>query len=340
MLSYAYDSLKQGDNLDLSKEEFSNIYDLFGKIIANGTSLLIKRGFIREYINITDELPVIRGKIAVNETLKRQSLVRGKIVCEFDELSSNVLFNQIIKSTINTLINYKELHPDIKAQLVKINRYFHDIDVIQLTKSHFSRIRYHRNNIFYKLIIDICEMIYNEVIVNQQKGETLFKDFIQDRQMAALFEKFILNFYKKKINDIKVESTCIPWDKDIDFNHVDDDLLPIMKTDIVLQSAEKQLIIDAKFYADALQSRYDDNMRKFRSTHLYQIYAYINNSRFAGEKSGMLIYPENGKYLDAATSIHGKKIYVKTINLNEDWESIENRLKMIAKESFPLILFK
>jgi len=31
MLSYAYDVLKQGENVALANEEFDNIYDLFGK---------------------------------------------------------------------------------------------------------------------------------------------------------------------------------------------------------------------------------------------------------------------------------------------------------------------
>jgi 5-methylcytosine-specific restriction enzyme subunit McrC len=140
MLSYAYDVLREGDNVYLSDEEFDNIYDLFAKILVNGLNLLIKRGFNKEYVCVSDELPVLRGKVSINDTLKRQSFIHGKISCEYDELSSNVLFNQIIKTTIITLINYKKLDKQIKNQLIHVNRYFQEVDAVRLQKSHFSRI--------------------------------------------------------------------------------------------------------------------------------------------------------------------------------------------------------
>lgn len=330
MLSYAYDVLKEGDNVNLSNEEFDNIYDLFGKILVNGLSLLIKHGFNREYICVSDELPVLRGKIAVNDTLKRQTFILGKLSCEYDELSPNVLFNQIIKASIITLINYKELDKQVKDQLIHINRYFQGIEVIRLQKSHFSCIRYHRNNRFYKLIIDICELIYDEVLVTSQKGETIFKDFIRDSRMAALYEKFILNFYKKELSSIQVYSPIFQWEKDADFEHIGESFLPVMRTDIVLQNEKSQLIIDAKYYTNALQIRNIGDTKKLISGDLYQIYTYINNSTFTGEKAGMLIYPVVDTELDFVYSIQGKKIYVKTLNLNTRWENIYGRLKEIA----------
>jgi 5-methylcytosine-specific restriction enzyme subunit McrC len=330
MLSYAYDVLKQGDNVNLSNEEFENIYDLFGKILINGLSLLIKRGFNREYVCVSDELSVLRGKIDINDTLKRQTFILGKLSCAFDELSSNVLFNQIIKSTIINLIDYKDLDKQIKGQLIDISRYFQGIDKIRLEKSQFSRIRYHRNNRFYKLILDICELLYDELMVNSQKGETVFKDFIRDNQMAALYEKFILNFYKKELTSIHVYSPTFEWEKDFDFEHVGEHFLPIMRTDIVLQNENKQLIIDAKYYKNALQIRNYSEAKKLISSNLYQIYSYINNSPFKGEKAGMLIYPVVDTDMDFVYSIQGKKIYIKTLNLNSDWMNICGRLKEIA----------
>ena len=132
-----------------------------------------------------------------------------------------------------------------------------------------------------------------------------------------------------------VHSPNISWDKNDDFKHVGDDLLPIMKTDIVLQNREKQLIIDAKYYADALISRNEIEIKKYRSFHLYQIFSYINNSKFDGEKAGMLLYPVVDIEIDDVSKIQGKEIYIQTLNLNTDWESIENRLKEIERKSFP-----
>ena len=73
MLCYSYDILEEKENINLSKEDFENIYDLFAKILINGVRNLIKRGFNREYVDIQEETTVLRGKIEINETLKKQS---------------------------------------------------------------------------------------------------------------------------------------------------------------------------------------------------------------------------------------------------------------------------
>ena len=339
MLSYAYDVLKEGDNVNLSDEEFDNIYNLFAKILINGLNLLIKRGFNKEYVCVSDELPVLRGKVSINDTLKRQSFIHGKISCEYDELSSNVLFNQIIKTTIITLINYKKLDKQIKNQLIYVNRYFQEIDVIRLQKSHFSRIAYHRNNRFYKLIVDICELIFDEVIVTSQKGETIFKDFIRDNRMAALYEKFILNFYKKELTSVLVYSPIFQWQKDDDFEHVGESFLPVMRTDIVLQNKERQLIIDAKYYCHTTQTQFEKH--SIHSGNLYQIFTYVKNEHYAfkdesHEVSGMLLYAKTDEEIqpDNSFKMHGSKIQVKTLDLNKPFAEIAKQLNEIANAYF------
>lgn len=281
MLSYAYDVLNEGDNASLAREDFDNIYDLLGKILANGSKLLIKRGFNREYVCMSDELPVLRGKIDIGDSVRKQNFIRGKLSCEFDELSVNILFNQILKTSIEGLINYKKLDTRVKEELINISRYFQEIESVRLQKFHFSRLSYHRNNRFYRLLIDICELLYDETIVASQKGGTVFKDFIRDRRMATLYEKFILKFYKKELPCLRVYSPIIEWEKDAVFEHVGESFLPIMRTDIVLQSDKTQLIIDAKYYSNALQIRDVGDTKKLISSNLYQIYTYIGESTVA-----------------------------------------------------------
>ena len=149
--------------------------------------------------------------------------------------------------------------------------------------------------------------------------------------MAALYEKFILNFYKKELPNVTVHSPIFEWNKDVDFTHIGENFLPVMRTDIVLQTKHRQLSIDAKYYTNALQIRNVGDAKKLISSNLYQIYTYINNSTFNGEKAGMLIYPVVDTEFDFTYSIQGKKIYVKTLNLNSKWENIYTRLKEIAE---------
>ena len=63
-----------------------------------------------------------------------------------------------------------------------------------------------------------------------------------------------------------------------------------MKSDIVLHKGEHVLIIDTKYYGNAMQYNFDKPA--VHSGNMYQIYAYVKNrdSDNTGKVSGLLLY--------------------------------------------------
>jgi len=199
---------------------------------------------------------------------------------------------------------------------------------VELWHVSWDAIKINRNNRSYKLIIDVCYLIFKGLLVNEQEGALKFATFIEDRQMSTLYEKFVLNFYRVELSkEVDAKSEQIGWDITSDEKL---SLLPKMKTDISLygRKTNKLLIIDTKFYPKALQVNFDHE--SFISNNLYQICAYVNNSDFGGEVSGMLLYPTVDYMLDERTEISGKKIYVKTLDLNQEFQIIKQQLIDIA----------
>ena len=72
MLSYAFTTLKQGGYEDVDSENFDNLHDLFAAILAKGIGRQLKQGLYREYLNRTDTLPVVRGKIDMPGTMQNR----------------------------------------------------------------------------------------------------------------------------------------------------------------------------------------------------------------------------------------------------------------------------
>lgn len=331
MLSYAFSYLKTTEDIKRECERFNNIHDLFARILIEGVNSLIKRGFYKEYVLKEEDTSTIRGKININESIKRQTLVYKKLNCQYDEFSEDVLFNQIIKTTINNLIRFRDLDKSLKKDLSKLTYYFDSVSEIDLTGNLFSSLMWNRNNQHYILIINVCELIYKILLPDESsKGEVAFKKFVETykNEMAKLFENFILNFYKKEFNDFKAYNPHINWDLDPNFGNFGQKFLPKMRTDIVLENESKQLIIDTKFYKEIFSKNFGKNILK--SANIYQIYAYVKNSDFKGEISGILLYASLGEDIDYEYIIGGNKIFIKTIDLNQSWESIYNKLVEIS----------
>lgn len=327
MLAYAFNSLKHKDYENLQCEDFENIYDLLGSVLIRGLSSQIKRGLHREYIDQQDIIVGIKGKIQMCESIKTQCIIKRQIVCSFDEFGHNTLMNKIIKTTLFYLIRCDRLSGELKKGMKRLILFFSEIDTVALDNVVWDSFLFNRNNLSYKIILDVCYLVYKGLIVNESEGDFKFSTFIEDRLMARLYEKFVLNFYKIECsNEVNTKAEVIDW------NITDGEylsLLPKMKTDISLYSnkSDKLLIIDTKFYPNALQKNFDHST--FISGNMYQIFSYVKNSKFNGTKGGMLLYPTVNYPLNECSEIDGNKIYVRTLNLNVDFEEIKCQLYSI-----------
>ncbi len=332
LLCYAWNKLEEKDRVNVSVDDKTELLDLFAKILINGTKILLKRGIDRSYIDYTDEIAGVKGKIQISQTLKSNLLFKQRTICTFDTFSSNILTNRILVSTIYSLSRTKVLDKDLKKELISLQRMFSGIELIQINNSLFSQIKLNRNNRFYGFLMNVCQIIYENTLPSEEQGSYKFTDFTRDeRKMNQLFEAFIRNFYRieqNKYNIVKKET--------IDWQFVSDEVdsfqfVPKMETDITLENSSEKIIIDAKYYKETMVINYD--REKIKSNNLYQLFSYLLNQEDKTDKTtkakGILLYPTVEKDYDLHYKYKSHSIEIKTINLNANWKLISNRLKEI-----------
>jgi 5-methylcytosine-specific restriction enzyme subunit McrC len=148
--------------------------------------------------------------------------------------------------------------------------------------------------------------------------------------MNQLFEAFLRNFYSIEQKEFKVRRENIKWQFSSD-DKPSLQFLPLMQTDITLESETSKIIIDAKFYKETLKSNY--GAEKVTSANLYQLFSYLINQRKEDTKTqtaaGILLYPTIETDYDLHFNYQSHKIFIKTVNLNSNWQNIEARLKTI-----------
>ena len=106
--------------MKLNEDDFNSLADLFARVFDNLLGILIKRGLDKNYIEKNEKIRGIKGKINFNKTIKSLSHLDRKIYCEFDEFSSDIISNQIIKATLKVLLRSKvnkELKKSLKRKL-------------------------------------------------------------------------------------------------------------------------------------------------------------------------------------------------------------------------------
>ena len=323
LLSYAWNKLEEGERIQVSQMECATLIDLLASVLANGAAHVLRRGLDRGYVPYSEETATLRGKIDAATTLKRTYFAAPRLFCEYDEFQYDILQNQILKTTIANMLRLRELDQEIRGRLEQCYRKFADVRQIALNKRHFGLVQLHRNNGFYDLLLDVCQLIYENLIVDEQDGATTFKDFVRDeKKMRKLFEAFVRNFYKHEQTQFKVKSENIQWDA-TPLNEESRSFLPKMQTDVSLTSSNRKIIIDTKYYKEMLKGQYN---KKLIASHLYQIYAYVTNLEHLGGVNahceGMLLYPTVMGEFNLGYEIKGHHVRACTINLNQEWRQI------------------
>lgn len=333
MHAYAFQVLNENGYKDIATEQFDNVGELCAAILAKGISVQLKRGLGKEYVSQTEPMSSLRGKIDIAESIKTQSMLRKQLVCTYDDFTVNSYMNRILKSTMELLIR-SDISKVRKKDLRKLLVFFGDVDSIDVYDINW-RLQYNRNNQSYRMLISICYLVVKGLLQTNTAGITKLMDFLDEQRMCRLYEKFILEYYRREHPEVKASASQIPWQLDDDFGA----MLPVMQSDIMLSKGSATLIIDAKYYGHTTQSQYGVNT--LHSGNLYQIFTYVKNkdAEYGDQPhtvSGMLLYAQTDEVVQPNHVYHmsGNKITVRTLDLNLPFSVIAKQLDGIVATHF------
>lgn len=327
ILCYSWGRLEEGTLIDISLDEIKAPQDLLASVLINGANRLLKEGLDKGYIEELDETANLRGKIDFSVSIGKMLFHQGKAAVQVDDLSHNILHNQILKTTIAALLKYVEIDRNLHFKLQILERSLRSVDLISLNSSVFKRVQLHQNNSFYSFLMNICELIYHNFQPDSERGELKFRDFTRDEvRMRKVFQDFALNFYKLNQSKYSVDPERLLWDSE----NGDDDswMFPFMYTDVTLSSPDRKIVLDTKYYQEAFQNNW--GKQTIRSDHLYQLNTYLDYTKppinSTNKLDGILLYPATNNEFTLKKFTRGHQIIVAAVDLRNDWKTISARL--------------
>ena len=302
--------------------------NLFAKLLSAGTRKILRRGLDRGYKTFTEELVNPRGRLRLDRMIKEATRLRGSAICDFDELTHDILHNQVLKVTLTNLASCPDVEKETRRDLRSLARRFHDVADIQLSDHCFRRVVVSRNNREYMFLMRLCEFVFWSLMPDERGGTARFQQvFNDDVRMSAVFEDFLRNFYELNRTEYRVRAEAPEWYV-TDTTEGDRVFLPRMLTDITLRHRDHTIIVDAKFYPTPLVQSHRGEGERVRSQHLYQLITYLQHERVRHDRglSGMLIYPDVGRSVRLRYRLLGIPILVATVDLGKEWRDIETEL--------------
>lgn len=331
LLCYAWDNLEEAGTVDVQElDDFDRIEDLFGTVLARGVIRVARRGLDRSYIDFEEELAGVRGKIELGATLKRTSLVRQRLVCSFEDLSPDVVHNQIIASTLGVLARHARLDPGVRSEVRLAISRMRGVSVIPLTRQVFSRVHLDRNRRAYRFLINVCRLLHDTCMVDQTSGESRFVGLDLERiTQWRVFERFAARFFQREQQGFQVRAqTRIDWYELGTRGPTSAGRVPIMQPDLMLENAERRVVLDTKFYKDGGLG--DEPDAKLNSGNLYQLFAYVVNREHTHpvgpRHEGILLYPTVGQETRVEFTTHGHRFQARSVDLGRPWREIHQAM--------------
>lgn len=332
MLSSAFQELRKNNYEEIAGEEFDEIYDLFAEILTRGVSSQLKQGLHRTYVPREDELVTLRGKLNMPSTMRLYSRGVKRLACEFDEYSENNVFNQILKTTMILLLKQGSVKDERKQALHKLLPFFSNVDGIDIHNIKWSTFRFDRNSKTYQMLLYLCYFVIDNMLLSTDAGDVKMHTF-SDEHMCRLYEKFVLEYYRKHHPEFNACAKQIDWNIDKEETTA---ALPILQTDIFLTLGDRTLIIDTKYYSKNHQTYFDKPT--IHSHNQNQILTYVlNHDRdHSGKTDGMLLYAKTQEEFQPNGQMKwhdGNMIYYRNLDLNQDFKGIKQQLENIVKPS-------
>ena len=334
MLSYVHKLPIHDNELgDLSSSSL-NFLDVYIKIFAHKLSDALRKGVPRSYITEEENINCIKGKIRIKENIKKNTVLKNKIYCEYNSFSVNNILNKTFLSVINLLL------PIVRDQKIKIKlkhclRFFVDVENQEISYQQVKDYQLTRANIHITEVFEMAKFFLKGLRQELSGGSDKVFSILFD--MNELFEEFV--FRVMLDNKKKLAISTISFQKkrrlissviDLISNESKNQSLMDTYLDIFLVMNDgRKIIIDTKYKLLNEDGSYHYNIK---NSDIYQISTYKQLYELNNEHDVLLLYPVNKKKIYKSLS----EVLIANIDLHNNFreqgfENILSTLKTILK---------
>ncbi|MEL6191965.1 MAG: hypothetical protein AAFR66_07940 [Bacteroidota bacterium] len=322
LLSYAWNFASGRGIRQVQGEPLESLLELCVWEWMNHLAVAIQQGSLAHFHPKEEELEVVRGKILWSAPQANPTKIR----CRYSDHSLQHPFTASLASIFLTLQGTSSLSPYVRKRLATFTSFFKGIEPEDTVPSSSGSPRLNS-------LCQLSRCLTDMILPQEGKGSYAFTSFWEEDQlMWKVFEGFVRNFYRKEQRTYRVHSRRFPWRNTEPFSEHAFSFLPQMETDVVLESDDKHIIIETKFYREAFRKRFAH--KKLISGHLYQLFAYLQNYPLQerSKLSGCLLYPTLETSFSLDYHIHNVPVKVLGIRLDTEPKDIQREmLKLIQK---------
>jgi 5-methylcytosine-specific restriction enzyme subunit McrC len=236
----------------------------------------LEQGLLHGYVDVSEALPVVRGRIRMGDQLARRPGMLLPLEVSYDELSVNIAENQLLLAATLRLLRMPLLSRDVRRGLQRLRLQLADVTPVLrgqlLPVWHPSRL-----NARYQPALFLAELILAGDSFEQRVGDMHISGFVFD--MWKIYEDFVCIGLREALKRYGGRASFQ------ERTYLEDAQRVEMRPDLLWRSPEGGVVVvDAKYKAEKPNG--------FPQADLYQLLAYCT---VLGVTEGHVVYAKGNE---------------------------------------------
>lgn len=343
LMLYASELFRELEKAKIGVEDNpEDIPDLVAEILCRRVECRIQRNLSYGFQSREAVVCRVRGRIDLLKTERHRLLERGKVACQFDELTVDTprnRFTRVALEEISKIVSRAALAHRCRSLAASLKS--KGVVGERPGRDEVSINRFGISDAHDQPMVAAAHLAFNLALPTEAKGAKHLS--LPDREITwirKLYEKGIAGFYGVVLSEERWHVNAgktIGWLIERKSPGIDK-ILPSMRTDIIVDHLDtgRRIVIDTKFNSVVTRGWYREET--LRSGHVYQIYAYLrsqegNGNRLAENASGLLLHPCVGEMVNESVVIQNHEIRFATVDLGATAKEIRKQLLQVLDVS-------
>ena len=283
-------------------------------IYAHTLRNALRQGVLQRYRATEDALTTVRGRIRLDEQLRRRFGAPLPIELAFDEFTVDTDMNRLLKAALHTLARLPIRSAGVRRGLAACSTAFDSVALVEYTSNALPAFTWSRLNRHFEPAAGLARMILEhaslELTAGQQRGAAFTID------MNKVFESFVRTALREAL-------------------HLDQFTFPDRPPTLALDAAGRIRLVPDLTWWDGERFLFVGDVKYkriapdgFLHADVYQLLAY---AVALGLHDGLLVYP-SGEGFDTAHRVERAEIrlHVRSIDVSGHPEDVLHAIKALA----------
>lgn len=297
-------------------EESEALPDTLAIALASAAREAFVQGLLHGYREEEEALQTIRGRIMLEEQMRRRFGIGLPVEVRYDEFTDDILANQLVKGAVSRLARMRLRSMKARQGLSWVAAMLDQVSLVEFGPNDIPEVRFDRLNEHYRGVVGLARLVLRHSAFEAGRGDIRASGFLMN--MNDLFQEFVTVALRETLG---VSEQTLRSDRDISRITLDRDGAVRLEPDLSWWDG-----MICTFVGDAKYKNLTNN--RVPVDDLYQLLAYATALNLPG---GLLVYAKGEADVASFRVRHaGKRLDVASLDLTGPLDHVLQRVDHVA----------